>query len=101
MFKKFWEWKRKLFAGMELRLDVAIDKLDNLSKDVELNKMKKHVLEKVDGEVITQGVDQIIAGNMEFQYGSEAFKLFQKQQGKKEVSGQIVDLVPKNDTMKR
>ena len=41
LFKKPWEAKKKLFANMELRLDAAIDKVDHLSKDVEIGKMMK------------------------------------------------------------
>lgn len=41
MFKKPWQAKRKIFANMELRLDAAIDKVDHLSKDVEIGKMMK------------------------------------------------------------
>lgn len=41
LFKKPWEAKKKLFTNMELRLDAAIDKVDHLSKDVEIGKMMK------------------------------------------------------------
>lgn len=41
MVKKPWEAKKKLFASMELRLDAAIDKVENLSRDVEIDGMMK------------------------------------------------------------
>ena len=41
MFQKPWQVKKKLFANMELRIDAAIDKVDQLSKDVEIGKMMK------------------------------------------------------------
>ncbi len=41
MIKKPWEAKKKLFASMELRLDAAIDKVENLSRDVEIDGMLK------------------------------------------------------------
>ena len=41
VFKKPWEAKQKLFTSMELRLDAAIDKLENLSRDVEIDSMMK------------------------------------------------------------
>lgn len=41
VFKKPWEVKQKLFASMELRLDAAIDKVENLSRDVEIDGMMK------------------------------------------------------------
>lgn len=39
--KKPWIAKKKLLEGMQLRLDAAIDKVDNLSKDVEISQMMK------------------------------------------------------------
>ena len=99
--KKPWEWKRKLFDGMELRLDAAIDKLDNLSRDVELNKMEEHGFEKVDSDVVSPEVIPMVAENMEYEYGSEVFDEFQKQQINKETSSNIVDRIFTTDSMKR
>jgi len=98
--KKPWEWKRKLFVGMELRLDAVIDKIDNLAKDIELNKMEKHDFDKVDRDVISPGAISMIAENMECQYGSEAFETFQKQERSKEVGDQIVETIIKQDSMR-
>lgn len=39
--KKPWIAKKKLLEGMQLRLDAAIHKIDNLSKDVEISQMMK------------------------------------------------------------
>ena len=53
--KKPFLMKRRLLEGMELRLDAAIDKVDNLSKDVEIIRMeRKNVdsIERVEGEAI-------------------------------------------------
>jgi len=100
VIKKAWEWKRKLFVGMELRLDVTIDKLDNIAKDVELNKMEKCTFKKVDREVISHSVIPIVDEKMEYQYGSEVFNTFQKQQ-EGEVTSQIVDLVANKVDMRR
>ena len=100
VIKKPWKWKRRFFTGMELRLDAVIDKLDNLLRDVEFNKMEEHMLNKVDGEVISHGVIPIVAENMESQYGSEMFDSFQKNQGNMVVS-QLVDLEAKKDSMVR
>jgi len=99
--KKPWKWKRKLFDGMELRLDAAIDKLDNLAKDVELNKMKHHGLVKADSDVVSPEVIPMVAENMEFEYGSEVFDEFQKQQINKETSSNVVDRIFTTDSMKR
>ena len=101
VIKKPWEWKRKLVDGMELRLDAAIDKLDNLSRDVELNKMEEHGFEKVDSDVVSPEVIPMVAENMEYEYGSEVFDEFQKQQINKETSSNIVDRIFTTDSMKR
>lgn len=41
LIKKPFLAKKKILIGMELRLDAAIDKVDNLSRDVEINQMMK------------------------------------------------------------
>ncbi len=41
MVKIPWEAKKKIFASMELRPNAAIDKVDNLSRDVEIDGMMK------------------------------------------------------------
>lgn len=91
VIKKPWEWKRRLFAGMELRLDATIDKIDNLSRDVVLSKTENHSFEKVNEEVSSLGVIPMVAENMGTQYGSEAFEVFQKQYVNKEASDQILN----------
>lgn len=91
VIKKPWEWKRRLFAGMELRLDATIDKIDNLSRDVVLSKTENHSFEKVNEEVSSLGVIPMVAENIGTQYGSEAFEVFQKQYVNKEASGQILN----------
>lgn len=101
IIKKPWEWKRKLFMGMELRLDAAIDKIDNLARDIELNKMEKHNFDKVDGDVNSPGLIPIVAENTECPYGSEAFETFRKQERSKEVGDQILNSTLKKDSMTR
>ena len=101
VIKKPWEWKRKLFVGMELRLDATIDKLDNLAKDVELNKPESHEIDKEVRDVVSLEVIPMVAENMEYKYGSEAFDEFQKQQINKETSSNIVDRIFTTDSMKR
>ena len=98
MIKKSWEWKSKLLAGMELRLDAAIDKLDNLSKDVEFNKMVKCENEKGNGDIISRGQIPMVAEKLEYQYGSEAFEVFRNQRGNHEVKSQISEMVLKKDS---
>lgn len=62
--KKPFLMKRRLLEGMELRLDAAIDKVDNLSKDVEISRLeRKNVDNKeiVEGEVINTAMLSMVA----------------------------------------
>ena len=42
VIRKPWEWQKKVYQNLELHLDAAIDKVDNLAKDVEIQKMEKN-----------------------------------------------------------
>ena len=56
--------KRKLLEGMELRLDAAIDKVDNLSKNVEISRVEKKSvdnIERVEGEVVNTAMLSMVA----------------------------------------
>lgn len=62
--KKPFLLKRRLLEGMELRLDAAIDKVDNLSKDVEISRMeRKNVdgIERLEGEVVNTAMLSMVA----------------------------------------
>ncbi len=62
--KKPFLMKRSLLEGMELRLDAAIDKVDNLSKDVEISRMeRKNVdsIERVEGEASNTAMLSMVA----------------------------------------
>lgn len=74
VFKKPWQVKKKLFANMELRLDAAIDKVDNLSKDVEIGKMMKQydeAMSKPHENLAT--LPAMVAEPVE-QYGADVFE---------------------------
>ena len=38
--KKPWEWQKRVYESMVLRLDASIDKVEDLSQDVEINRAK-------------------------------------------------------------
>lgn len=57
--------------------------------------------EKVDSDVVSPEVIPMVAENMEYEYGSEVFDEFQKQQINKETSSNIVDRIFTTDSMKR
>ncbi len=72
MVKKPWEAKKKLFASMELRLDAAIDKVENLSRDVEIDGMMKQYDNLMEQAHERQGF-AIVAEPGE-QYGADVFE---------------------------
>lgn len=62
--KKPFLLKIRLLVGMELRLDAAIDKVDNLSKDVEISRLERKSVdnkEMVEGEVINTAMLSMVA----------------------------------------
>lgn len=62
--KKPFLMKRRLLVGMELRLDAAIDKVDNLSKDVEISRLERKNVdnkEMVESEVINTAMLSMVA----------------------------------------
>ena len=101
VIKKPWMVKRNLLSAMESRLDAAIDKIDNLSKDVELNEFAEQKQEKRGGIVSTPESILIVSEDTELQYGSEVFDTFKKQQGNKEVYSYLSETGLKKNSMKR
>lgn len=84
LFKKPWEAKKKLFANMELRLDAAIDKVDHLSKDVEIGKMMKQYDELMEESHERQNFS--LVAEPRAAYGADVFdKLMEAQQTKSEI----------------
>lgn len=73
--KKPWEWQKKVYESMVLHLDASIDKVEDLSRDVELNRMKDMQVEEPMAEY---GKDILpvaaVAEPSEYQYGAEAFE---------------------------
>lgn len=69
--KKPWKWQLKVYKNMELRLDGAIDKVEDLVRDVELNKSMSG---KSEPEKESMAPMSLVAEPSEYQYGSEAFE---------------------------
>lgn len=73
--KKPWQWQKKVYESMVLHLDAAIDKVEDLSRDVELNRMKDKQVEEPDADyskdILPVGT---VAEPSEYQYGAEAFE---------------------------
>jgi len=78
--KKPWQVKKRLLEGMELRLDAAIDKVDNLAKDVEMSKMQDNDV-SLDEAGLSGGEEPATIGvaDNSYEYGSDAFEAYQKQ----------------------
>lgn len=74
--KKPWEWQKKVYQSMVLRLDAAIDKVDILSKDIEISRMEKHRTElhteKDVGNI--SYMPSMVAEPGEYQYGGDAYE---------------------------
>jgi len=73
MIKKPWEAKKKLFASMELRLDAAIDKVENLSRDVEID--------------FFAGQQTFAIAEPESKYGAEVFEKYMATHGANSETG--------------
>ena len=75
--KKPWQWQKKVYESMVLHLDAAIDKVEDLSRDVELDRMEKKQVDKP--EQVTDIRDAIapvssVAEPTEYQFGAESFE---------------------------
>ena len=89
VFKKPWQVKKKLFENMELRLDAAIDKVDNLSKDVEIRKMMKQYDEAMSKPHENLAALPAMVAEPVEQYGADVFeKQIEAQLVKSEVKAE-------------
>ena len=76
MVKKPWLAKKKILEVMVLRLDAAIDKMDNLDKDVKIDQMVKifdSLMEKTHNEKVIP-----VVAESDLQYGAEIFEKHEK-----------------------
>lgn len=81
VIRKPWEWQKKVYQNLELHLDAAIDKVDNLAKDVEIQKMEKkwdELYEQTHQESQETAQPQAIAlvSEKDYSYGAEAFEAY-------------------------
>lgn len=103
VIRKLWEWQKKVYQNLELHLDAAIDKVDNLAKDMELQRMEKkwdELYEQTHQESETvsiqpQPVTLVSEKEYEYEYGADAFEAFQKNNAYKS------DTAIVNDDMKK
>ncbi len=76
--KKPWQWQKKVYESMVLRLDASIDKVEDLARDVELNREKDKAVETAErAEEVMQSFTPTFAvaePSEEYQYGADAFE---------------------------
>lgn len=78
IMKKPWKWQKKVYESMVLRLDASIDKVEDLARDVEIERAKDKQMETADrADSDLQEVTSTFAvaePTEEYQYGAEAFE---------------------------
>ena len=85
VIRKPWEWQKKVYQNLELHLDAAIDKVDNLAKDVEIQKMEKkwdELYEQTHQESIVDAIQPqhvALVSEKEYEYGADAFEIYMKE----------------------
>jgi len=77
--KKPWQFRKKMLESKQMRLEAAIDKVDNLSRDVEINRMSSlydNLMEKAHSE--SDNVSVAMVAETEFEYGADAFEAYER-----------------------
>ena len=103
VMRKPWEWQKKVYQNLELHLDAAIDKVDNLAMDVEMQRMEKKWDEmngeRYQEEIVASIQPQPVAlvSEKEYEYGADAFDDYMKE-SKGEIRTKMKEVtVQKND----
>lgn len=90
IIKKTFLIKKKLLSGMGLRLDAAIDKVDNLSKDVEINRMMKQYDEAMERPHDNLANVTALVAEPEQKYGAEIFEESIQSLNSKNISSDLI-----------
>lgn len=98
VMRKPWEWQKKMYQNLELHLNAAIDKVDNLAMDMEIRRMEKkwdEVYEerKQGGREVVQPQVLSMVSEPEYEYGAEKFEAYVEENagdGKQAVKGVVV-----------
>ena len=102
VIRKPWEWQKKVYQNLELHLDAAIDKVDNLSKDVEIQKMEKkwdELYEQThqEGKETVQPQAIALVSEKDYEYGAEAFEAYMEKSNREIKPNMKEVAVQKND----
>lgn len=78
IMKKPWKWQKKVYESMILRLDASIDKVEDLARDMEIERAKDKQVETADRadsdlQEVTTGF-AVAEPTEEYRYGAEAFE---------------------------
>lgn len=79
MVKKPWLAKQKILEAMELRLDAAIDKTENLARDIEIDRMMKK-FDSLMGKAHSEKMGVMVTESVSH-YGAEVFEADEKTKG--------------------
>ena len=85
VIRKPWEWQKEVYQNLELHLDAAIDKLDNLAKGVELQRLEKkwdELYEQTNAESVVDSIQPqpiALVSEKEYGYGADAFEAYIKE----------------------
>ncbi|GEM_PF-6212918 len=99
MAKKPWIAKQKILEAMELRLDVAIDKTENLNRDGEIDQMMK-TFDSLMEQAHTEKVVSMVAESNS-QYGAEAFESYEETKDVSEIVPEVKNIETKKDGKSR
>lgn len=103
VIRKPWEWQKKVYQNLELHLDAAIDKVDNLAKDVELQRMEKkwdELYEQAHQESETASIQSqpvALVSEKEYEYGADAFEAYMEKSNREIKPNMKEVAVQKND----
>ena len=99
LIKKPWLTKKKILEAMELRLDAAIDKTENLEREVEIDRMLREfdsLMEQAHDNKIVAMIAEPVS-----EYGVEVFEEYKKTYGIREIVPEITYSELKNDGKSR
>ncbi len=79
--KKPWQWQKKVYEAMVIHLDASIDKVEDLARDVEINRMKDKQVDTMEHfEEVIRDVSPIAAvAEPKHQYGADVFEAYMKE----------------------
>lgn len=114
MLRKPWAWQKRVYQNLELHLDAAIDKVENLSLDVrnqnyedvkkatdrDESKIEK-AKEQMDSYTTSMVSPIMGVAEVEHKYGADAFEEYMEKQGDKDKYKAPVDIPPVKKDEKR